>query len=372
MLNNLRIVELGQAFAGPFSAGIFADLGAEVIKIEHPQGGDSARKWGPPFWGEDAAVFHGVNRNKKSVTLDLKGQQGIECCLQIISEADVLVHNMRPGALEKLGLGYEVLAKKFPRLIYAEISAFGHTGPLEKYPGYEILSQAFGGIMSITGEADGSPVRCGPSVCDFGSGMWLTIGILAALNERERTGAGKLVQTSLLETALVWTAVSASGYLATGDEPKRMGAGHHLVAPYGKFETLDGDILLACANDNLFVKLSQALNVPELSTDSRYYDNPGRTANKVELELIVAGILKQQTQAHWFKLLNEAGVPCSPLNSVSEALEQEQTKSLAIVQEHPEDASIKSIGFPVSFNGERPKVRAGSPLLGSANDNYIQ
>ncbi|MEM9104508.1 MAG: CoA transferase [Pseudomonadota bacterium] len=366
MLNDVRVVEMGQAFAAPWSGEIFAKLGADVVKVERPGTGDEARQWGPPFWGKDAAVFHALNGNKKSVALDLKDEQGREDFKILIGSADVFVHNMRPGALGKMDLGPETLTALFPRLIYAEISAYGHTGPLKGLPGYEILGQAFGGVMGITGEEDRAPVRCGPSVCDFGSGMWLAIGILAALHQRERTGKGGVVQTSLLETALSWTTVSASSYLASGKEPRRMGASHYLIAPYGYFETSSRPLMLACGSDVLFRKLASVLGHPEWVDDERYKDNPSRARNKAAIEEAVGGILATETQEHWFDLLTEAGIPCSPVNSISEALQHEQTKALGILQSDPRDETITSVGIPLNFDGERPALTSGAPELGSS------
>lgn len=368
-LENVRVVEMGQAFAGPWAAKILANLGADVIKVELPGSGDESRRWGPPFWGKDAAVFHAVNGNKKSVAIDLKVPQDREDFLSLLGEADIFLHNMRPGALAKMSLGPKEMTEKFPRLIYGEISAFGHKGPLKMMPGYEILSQAFGGVISITGEQNETPVRCGPSVCDFGSGMWLAIGLLAALHERETTGQGGTVQTSLFETALSWTTVSASSYFASGEEPVRMGSSHHLISPYGYFETATRPIMVACASDNLFQKLASALGHTEWIEDERFKDNPARVYNKTVIEDMIADILKTKPQQHWFEQLNEAGVPCSPVNSIPEAFDHPQAKALAIVQTDPTNDEIKSVGFPVSLNGKRPGLRFGAPDLGSSTIN---
>ena len=364
-LQNLRVVEMGQAFAGPWGGEILATLGADMIKVERPGTGDETRRWGPPFWGDDAAVFHTVNGNKKSVALDLKDAQDRDDFLALLAQADIFLHNMRPGALEKMGLGPEEMLARFPRLIYGEISAFGHTGPMKMMPGYEILSQAFGGVISITGEADRNPVRCGPSVCDFGSGMWLVIGILAAVNERHRTGKGGLVQTSLFETALSWTSVSASSYFATGETPGRMGASHHLIAPYGYFETGTQPIMVACASDALFYKLADALGHSEWQTDERFRNNPARVRNKTEIEGLVANILKGASQDHWLELLTTAGVPCSPVHTVPEALAHPQAGALGMIQTDPARPEVRSISLPINLNGVRPGLRFGAPELGS-------
>lgn len=367
VLEDIRVVELGQFFAGPWASEILANLGADVIKVERPGTGDEARRWGPPFWGDDAAVFHAINGNKKSVTLDLKDEQGREDFKTLVGDADVLLHNMRPGTLEQMGVGPDHLTGMFPRLIYGEISAFGHVGPLKMMPGYEILSQAFGGVVSITGEQERNPVRCGPSVCDFGSGMWLVIGILAALHQREKTGKGCVVQNSLYETALNWTAVSASSYFATGKEPVRMGSSHYLVSPYGYFDTKTQPLILACGSDNLFRRLAPALGHPEWVGDARFKDNPARVQNKALIEGMIADIFKTESQQHWFDVLNEAGVPSSPVNTVPQALDHPQAQALGIIQTDPADPNIRSIGFPVSFDGKRPGLRFGAPKLGSSS-----
>ncbi len=372
MLNDVRVVEMGQAFAAPWSGEILAKLGADVVKVERPGTGDEARRWGPPFWGRDAAVFHALNGNKKSVALDLKEKGDREDFKALVGSADVFVHNMRPGALDRMDLGPDALTALHPQLIYAEISAYGHTGPLKAMPGYEILGQAFGGVMGITGEEDRAPVRCGPSVCDFGSGMWLAIGILAALHRRERTGKGGVIQTSLLETALSWTTVPASSYMASGKEPVRMGASHYLIAPYGYFETRTRPLMLACGSDALFGKLAHVLRHPEWIEDERFLDSPSRARNKAEIEGLVGEILAAETQQHWFDLLTEAGIPCSPVNSISEALAHEQTKALGILQSDPGDEAITSVGLPLSFDGERPALTAGAPELGSSTADLWQ
>lgn len=364
-LQGIRIVEIGQAFAGPFSTHILGCLGAEVIKIERPGKGDEARGWGPPFWNGNAAAFHAINGNKRSLALDLKDEADRATCRALVGEADVLVHNLRPGALDRIGLGADALVKDFPRLIYAEISAYGPTGPMKDLPGYEILAQAFGGVMSITGEADRDPVRSGPSVCDFGSGMWLAIGILAALQKRHATGKGGLVQTSLFETALMWTSVSASSYLASGQEPTRMGASHHLISPYGYFQTATRPIMLACASDALFVRVAKALGYPEWVEDPKFQNNQSRVNHKGEIEGMISDIFATKPQEHWITLLTDAGIPCSAVNSISEVLAHPQTEALGMVRQHPEDGEIRSIAVPLTIDGVRDPLATGAPELGS-------
>jgi formyl-CoA transferase len=368
----LRVVEIGQAFAGPFAAEVLGFLGAEVIKIERPGVGDEARKWGPPFIRDSSAAFNAVNRNKFSVECDLKSEKGHAQLLSLLETTDILLHNSRPGNMDKLGLGYESLSKQFPKLIFAEISAFGNAGPMQHQPGYEILSQAYGGIMSITGEVDGLPSRSGPSVCDFGAGMWLVVGILSALLRRQQTGQGGLVQTSLFETSLVWASIAASGYLSNGIAPIRMGAGHPLIAPYGYFDTDSEPIIIACASDQMFRKLTCVLGCPDLADDDRFRDSPNRTENKELIEGIVTDILKTRPRDEWIDELNEAGIPCSPLNTVPQALKAQQTQALNMLVQHSDDATLRSIGFPLSFEGERPTMRHSAPQLGEHSSAILK
>lgn len=367
----LRVVEIGQAFAGPFAAEVLGFLGAEVIKVERPGAGDDARKWGPPFIRGNSAAFNAVNRNKASVACDLKSDAGRAAFLGLLEGTDVLLHNSRPGNMDKLGLGFDTLSRQFPQLIFAEISAFGHDGPMQHQPGYEVLSQAFGGIMSITGAVDGLPARSGPSICDFGAGMWLVVGILSALLRRRDTGKGGLVQTSLFETSLFWVAIAASGYLADGTAPVRMGAGHTLIAPYGYFETGSDPIILACANDQMFRRLTGVLGRPDLADDARFRDNPGRVENKARIEGIVADVLRGRPRDVWIAELGKAGIPCAPLNTVPQALDTEQTRALGMLVRHPDDAALRSIGFPLSFERHRPPVRHSAPHLGADTDRIL-
>ncbi|MEM6441885.1 MAG: CoA transferase [Pseudomonadota bacterium] len=369
LLNDVKVVEIGQAFAGPFASQILAHLGAEVVKVERAGDGDDARRWGPSFDGDGSAIFHALNGSKTSLALDLKDPDDLAALRAVLTEADVLVHNLRPGALARMGLGPEDLAKDLPRLIYAEISAFGHVGPMRDQPGYEILAQAFGGIMSTTGEPDRDPVRCGPSLCDFGSGMWLAIGILAALHRRAATGRGGLVQTSLYETALTWTTIQAAPYLASGEPPARSGASHVLIAPYGYFETATDPIMLACASDGIFRRLAPALDRPDWLEDPRFKDNAARVTHRATLEGQVAEIFAARDLSHWFEVLNAAGVPCSPVNTVPQALAHPQAEALGILQTPPDRPDVTALGLPLSFEGERPALRSAAPRLGSKPEN---
>lgn len=372
LLNGVRVVELGQILAAPFAAEILGDLGADVVKVEKPNGGDDARGWGPPYWEGDAALFHQMNRNKRSVVLDLKTPEGIDSIVELIGTADVFVHNMRPGAVDALGLGAENLRKTYPRLIYADIGAFGHAGPLNKRPGYELLLQAFSGVMSITGEPAGMPVRTGPSINDLGAGMWAAIGILAALVNRAKTGEGCLLQTSLFETALCWTGIPVANHLASGTRPERMGSGHPSVVPYGAFPTATGPLIVAAGNDRLFERLTQALDNPPWARDGRFAKNDGRVRARVELENLIAAALKQKPRDAWIALFEEKGIPCAPIMEIPEVLEHPQTLALEMMQATPGSEDIRLMGLPLSINGKRPGPRRPRLALGADTSDLLQ
>lgn len=367
LLDGIRVLELGQILAAPYAAEILADLGAEVLKVERPEGGDDARGWGPPFWHGDAALFHQMNRSKRSVALDLKSPEGLARMLELLGEADVFIHNLRPGLPDKLGIGPQAMRERFPRLIYADIGAFGHVGPMNRQPGYELLVQAFGGPMSITGEADGTPVRCGPSINDLGSGMWAAIGVLGALVRRGRTGEGCLVQTSLFETAITWTSIAASNYLASGAAPRREGSKHPSVVPYGAFQASDGPLIIGAGSDRLFRKLCEVLGHAEWADDPHFLKNSDRVTNRADIEALVTQALGARPREEWAAILEAAGVPCASIQSIPEVLAHEQTEALGMVQEVPETPGVRLVAMPLSFDGDRPMPRTPSPGLGKAS-----
>lgn len=366
LLSGIRVLELGQILAAPFAAEILADLGAEVLKVERPEGGDDARGWGPPFWHGDAALFHQMNRNKRSVALDLKSPEGLERMLALLAEADVFIHNLRPGLPDRLGIGPQAMRERFPKLIYADIGAFGHAGPMNRQPGYELLVQAFGGPMSITGEADGTPVRCGPSINDLGSGMWAAIGVLGALVRRGRSGEGCLVQTSLFETAVCWTGIAASNYLASGTPPRREGSKHPSVVPYGAFQASDGPLIIGAGSDRLFRKLCEVLGHPDWADEPKFLKNSDRVTNRAEIEARVTHVLSTRSRQEWASLLEEAGVPCASIQTIPEVLVHEQTEALGMVEDVPDTPGVRLVAMPLSFDGKRPRARLSSPKLGAA------
>ena len=368
-LSGLKVVELGQVLAGPFAGAIFADLGAQVIKIERTEGGDDGRSMGQAFHGTDSMLFQIFNRGKQSVTLDLKTTEGVAQLDELAAEADVLIHNLRPGVAAQLGIDGPTLCERHPRLIYCEISAFGHLGPLSSAPGYEPLIQAYSGLSSISGDPDGPPIRMGASVCDQGTGMWIVIGALSLLVERERSGRGGIVQGSLLETALTWAAQKSDSYLNEGKLPEKHASGHPSFVPYESFDARDAPLLICCGNDRLFSKFSTALARPDWPDDSRFRSNRDRMRHKEILLTEIRAIIKTRTRDEWLALLSEAGVPCAPVHTIPEVLGEPQIAALEIIQNLP-GVDFRLTAMPLSFNGERPAIRSAAPKLGEHNQTH--
>jgi crotonobetainyl-CoA:carnitine CoA-transferase CaiB-like acyl-CoA transferase len=367
-LTGIKVVELGQNLAGPYAAEVLAHLGADVVKIERPEG-DDARGWGPPFWKGVSPGFLAVNASKRSVTVDLKDARAVEWLMDLIGEADVLIQNLRPGSLEAIGLGPDSLVARFPRLIYCSVRAFGRKGPLAWKPGYEPILQAFSGLMMMnTGE--GEPARrIGTSILDFGTGMWAAIGALAGLVQRARTGRGCVVDASLLETALAWLKGHIASFNASGNVPERHRTGSGRLIPFQDFETKTGPIIITAGNDRLFAKLAEALGHPEWGADPRYATNAGRFAHKAELLGQIQEVLLTRSKGEWIDRLEAAGVPCAPIHGLQEILAHEQTAALGIIQQVPGD-EIALVGLPLSFDGERPKIRLAPPKIGEHNADF--
>lgn len=369
ILEGIRVLELGQVLAGPFAGAILADLGAEVVKLERVEGGDDARHMGPAFRHGDAHNFHIFNRGKQSVAIDLKSTEGLVDFERLVADTDILIHNLRPGVTVDLGIDGPTLCQRHPRLIYCEISAFGHTGPMRMQPGYEPLIQAFSGLSSINGGPDDPPMRTGASVCDQGSGMWTVIGALALLQRRHATGKGGIVGTSLLETALVWTGQKSDAYANEGRLPDRHRSGHPGFVPYESFSTADAPLLICCGNDRLFAKLAQVLGRPDWATDARYATNRARLQHKAALLAELEPLLQQQTRAEWLARFTTMGVPCAPVHTVPEAIEHPQVKALNMFQPVPGE-DFRLTGLPLSIDGQRPAHRSVAPRLGQHNANH--
>ena len=366
VLHGVRVLELGQVLAGPFAGAILGDLGAEVIKVERIDGGDDARHMGLPFRHGDALNFHVFNRNKRSVTLDLKSPEGLRALEMLAAEADILVHNLRPGVTESLGIEGPAMCARHPRLIYCEISAFGHLGPQRHSPGYEPLIQAFSGLSSVNGGPDDPPMRLGASVCDQGTGMWVVIGALSMLHRRERTGRGGVVSGSLLETAMVWNAQKADSFVNSGAMPARHASGHPGFVPYESFDTATGPLLLCVGNDRLFAKFAAVVGKPDWSADPRFATNRARLLNKQELLEMIRALLSSAPRDTWIERFAASGVPCAPINTIPEALSETQVQALGLQQDVPGE-DYRLTGLPLSFDGVRPTIRVAAPRLGEAN-----
>ncbi len=369
-LSGIRVYEIGTSVAAPFGTWILAALGAEVIKVEPEGRGDDCRHWGPPFWNGTSAMFQALNRDKKSITVDLSNKEDKAWLKnELITQADVVLQNMRPGKIAALNLGADDLLKENPALIYCNIWAFGKTGPMSEKPGYDPLMQAYSGLMGLNGEEGRPPVRIGTSAIDMGTGMWSAIGIISALYKRQSTGEGCVVDTALYETALSWMSYHMAGYHATGELPTPQGSGVQGIAPYQAYECSDGYLVIAAPNNKLFELLKGVLGNPEWASEACFETNPKRFENKPELNRLMTDILVKETRMHWQLKLDQVGIPNSPIQKVDEVLNDPQTQALGIVQESVEHA-MKLVGLPIQFNGLRPPLKNEAPSLGADNDTY--
>jgi crotonobetainyl-CoA:carnitine CoA-transferase CaiB-like acyl-CoA transferase len=368
-LRGIRVVEVAQNLAGPFAAEVLAFMGADVIKVERPEG-DDARRWGPPFWNGTSPGFMAVNANKRSIALDLKEPKAVSRLLELIDQADVLVQNLRPGSLDDLGIGADAVRARNERLIYCSVWAFGRTGPLRLRPGYEPMVQAFSGLMMMNGDDGGPPTRIGTSILDFGTGMWAAIGILAGLVQRQATGRGCTVDASLLETGLAWLKGHFASFRASGEVPERHRTGSRRVVPFQGFETRTGPIIIAAGNDRLFAKLAQALSRPEWVRDPRFATNASRVDNRDDLIEQISAIMPTRSKGEWIDILEAAGVPCAPIHSLPEAVSHPQVDAIGMIQPLP-DGSFDLMALPLSFDGARPGIRRAPPAPGQDNDEVL-
>jgi len=372
-LSGLVVVELGHSIAAPYAGLILAELGAEVIKVERTGAGDPVRDWGPPYTDGIATAFQIYNRSKAGIEVDLRDEGQRDALRTLIVErADVVLQNLKAGAADRAGLGAAALTKTKPSLIYCNLHAFGAVGPLKDYPGYDPLMQAYGGLMSVTGEAgDRPPVRVGVSIIDMGAGMWAVIGILAALAERTRGGNGTIVDVSLFETAIGWMLWPLSSYLASGQVPGRQGSSMSTIVPYQTFRAADADLMITAGNDNLFAKLCTAIERPDLATDERFSTNGKRVRNREILVPLLEAVLATATAAEWCDRLGKVGVPASPLQDAAGVVACEQTAALKILSRISNSAQ-PVVALPISFNGTRPLPKGSAPKLGADTQRILR
>lgn len=373
-LEGITVLDLSRVLAGPFCAAWLGDMGADVIKIEDTTGGDEARTWPPQKDGESAA-FLVCNRNKRGMTLDLKTEEGREVLKRLARDADVLIENFRTGTMEEFGLGYEALSALNPRLIYCAISAFGRSGPLAQRAGYEALMQAYSGIMSLTGEPEGEPVRCGLSFLDLTTGVIAAFAVVNALLAREKTGQGQKVECSLLETAVSLLNYHAEAYLLDGTVAKRLGSGHPSITPYRNFRCRDGQyVFIAAANERLWGRLCTALHLEQLAEDSRFKTNMDRVAHRTELDALIADAVAGYDLEPLLEILDRAGVPAAPVNTIDRLMGGQQVAHRQMVQPvvHSRLGAIKVIGPPMKFSAMEPGVRTAAPAYGEHTDAILR
>jgi crotonobetainyl-CoA:carnitine CoA-transferase CaiB-like acyl-CoA transferase len=365
-LEGIFVVDLTQNIAGPFCTQILGDMGADVVKVERPGRGDDARAWAPPWWGAESATFMSMNRNKKSLALDLKRDGGLDVLRRLVARADVFVQSLRAGAAAELGLDFAGATAVNRRLVYCSITAYGVRGPLADLPGYDPLMQAYGGLMSVNGHPGQEPARVGTSIVDMGTGMWAALGIVAGLRRRDATARPVEVTTALFETALMWVSYHAMGYLGSGEIPQPQGSGTAMIAPYQAFPTADGYAMIAAGSDAAFARLAEALGAPGLARDGRFADNPARVANRQALVETLAPLTRGRKTAELLEALRAAGVPAAPILTIDAVVEEPQTRAsgMLVPAPHPRIPDYRSLGLPILWDGARPEVRRAPPLLG--------
>jgi formyl-CoA transferase len=373
-LSGVRVLDLTRVVAGPYCSMFLGDLGADVVKIEQPGAGDDTRGWGPPFAGGESAYYLCINRNKQSLTLDLKSQRAVELLRDLVKAADVIIENFRPGTMERLGLGEKELRELNPRLIYASLTGFGADGPMSDWPGYDLIVQAWGGLMSITGTPEGEPVKVGVAIIDLVAGLMLGKAITAALFAREKIGVGQRIDTSLLEAEVASLINVGSNYLVGGKVPTRWGNAHPNIVPYQNFQTADGYLVIGVASEVIWKRFCEAIGQRDLINDPRFADNSKRVENRRELIAILSKTFLQRRNDAWFKLLTDAEVPCAPVQTIDQVFQAPQVlqRDMLIEIDHPTAAKVRMAGIPVKFSVTPASVRMPPPLLGEHNDEILE
>jgi len=371
-LENIKVVDLTRTLAGPFCTMMLGDMGADVVKIEEPQHGDETRSW-TPFWNSESTQFVSFNRNKRSLAINLKEPEAIEILLALATDADVMVESFRAGALDRMGLGYQAVKQINPDIVYCSISGYGRTGPMADKPGYDLIIQAYSGLMNLTGEPDGPPLRVGFSLVDLFTGMMAYGSVMTALYHRDKTGEGQWLEAALLDGQVAAMSYHGTGYLGTGVEPHRLGSGHPSLVPYQSFPAADGYFILGCANDGLWERMCQAIDRPDLPKDPRFMTNTERVAHRSECIQLLSDIFQTETVSHWVSKIEQAGVPCGPINRVSDVVNDPQVLSRNMVVEipHPNIPDLKVPYSPLKLAETPPSVRRPPPLLGQHNEEIL-
>jgi crotonobetainyl-CoA:carnitine CoA-transferase CaiB-like acyl-CoA transferase len=379
-LAGIRVLDLSRVLAGPWAGQNLADLGAEVIKIERPKVGDDSRAFGPPWIKDrdgrdtkDSAYFTSANRGKKSVTVNLQAAEGAALVRELALKSDVLIENYKFGDLERYGLAYAQLKDEHPRLVYCSVTGFGHTGPYRERPGYDFMIQGMGGMMSVTGEPGGEPQRAGVPIADIITGMYASIAICAALAHRAQSGRGQHLDLALLDSQIALLAYQNTNYFATGKPPRRIGNLHPNIVPYQPFRCADGEVILACGNDNLYRKFCEAAGCPELAADARFATNGKRVENRDELKRLLDAIFARRTKKEWGELLDAAGVPNGPINDIAQVYEepQVQARGVRIEAEHPVAGRLPMVASPMRFSATPLEHKVAPPVLGQHTDEVL-
>lgn len=373
-LGDLLVLDLTRALAGPYCTTMLGDMGARVIKVESPDGGDDTRGWGPPFVDGESAYFLGVNRNKESLTLNLKHPAGQEVLRRLLARADVLVENFRPGIMDRLGFGYAAVAAVHPRLVYASISGFGQDGPYRERVAYDLIVQGMGGLMGTTGEEGRPPVKVGVAVTDIAAGMFAAFGILVALHVRARTGRGQHVDAAMLDAQVAWMTYQAGHYFATGENPRRLGSAHPSLVPYQAFRTRDGHVNVAVGSEAIWARFVQAVGAPHLAADARFRTNADRVAHRDALIAQLEEIFVSRTTAEWARVLEAAGVPAGPIYLMADLFADPQVRhrGMVVEVEHPRAGRIRQTGVPVKLSETPGRIAAPPPVLGQHTDAILR
>ena len=371
-LHNIKVVDLTRTLAGPFCTMMLGDMGADIVKIEEPEHGDETRGW-TPFWNGESTQFVSFNRNKRSLSVNLKEPEGINIVQSLARDADVMIESFRAGALERMGLGYDTIKDLNPDIIYCSISGYGRTGPLANKPGYDLLIQAYSGLMNLTGDPEGMPMRVGFSLVDLFTGMMAYGSIMTALYHREQTGQGQSVEAALLDGQVAALSYHAAAYLATQNEPQRMGSGHPSLVPYQSFPAADGFFIVGVANQGLWQRFCNALERPDLMEDPRFITNDDRVAHRAECIETLSEIFRTRPAAHWVEIISGAGVPCGPINRVSEVVQDPQVlaRSMMVDIPHPKVPGLRVTGSPLKLSETPPSIRHHPPLLGQHNEEVL-